>query len=320
MHGIRYLPAALLAVLLAVAPAAAAVVLRVGVDDLTDKATAIVVGKVTSVEARWTTDHRTINTYVTIRVRKALKGAVDREVVVTCPGGRVGDDLLHVSGVPTFEKKERVLVFLWKNKNGDLLPLGLNQGKFHIHLDAKSGKVMASNSLEGLTFALRPGQSASSAATPDSMPLSDLEQKIEDRIVKTAATPSGSGGTNPQKTDKGSSGSSSSGSTGSTPGSSASSGATGSGTASPPADGSSGSGTASPPASGSSGSKTASPPASGSSGSKTESPPQSGSSGSDTSTPPTSGSSTGDQATPQEPSGGASSSPKKKTPPAPKGP
>ncbi|MHC4470282.1 MAG: hypothetical protein ACYS99_04895 [Planctomycetota bacterium] len=179
-------PVCLLALALFAGTATSAIVLRVTVEDLADKATVIVSGEVIESKARWTDDHSTINTYVRIAVSNVHKGEAGAEVVVTCQGGAVGDEKVPVEGVPEFTAGEQVLVFLWKNSRGDLLPLGMNQGKFLIEKDPETGEVMARNSLKGLCFA-RIGSSKSSGPSlkkADVLALADLERRVRDRLAK----------------------------------------------------------------------------------------------------------------------------------------
>jgi hypothetical protein len=180
----RLFPICLLALALLAQSAAATIVLRVTVEDLAEKATLIVSGEVTEASARWTDDRATINTYVQIRVDKVVKGQADGTVEVTCPGGAVGDKRVAVEGVPKFTVGEQVFVFLWKNKRGEMLPLGLNQGKFLIEKDPDSGELMAKNSLEGLCFARRGTIGKAASSKPDRLELADLERRVRERLER----------------------------------------------------------------------------------------------------------------------------------------
>jgi len=165
--------------------AQAAIVLRVDVNDLTDTATVVVRGEVLDVHSKWNEDETTIHTLVTLRVDRVLKGKAGKEITITCAGGRVGEKRIPVSGVPTFVKGERAVVFLWKNGRGEFIPLGMNQGKFRIEKDAKTGSETARNSLEGLALVGAPdgrGERRRVKRTADSYGLSDLEKRVTDRV------------------------------------------------------------------------------------------------------------------------------------------
>lgn len=176
---------ATLAVCLAAGTAAGAIVLRVTVEELAEKATLVIEGEVLEAKARWSDDGSTINTYVRVRVDEVLKGQAAGEVTITCPGGAVGEDKVDAHGVPGFEVGEKVVVFLWKNKLGDLLPLGLRQGKFRLEKDPETGKTMARNSLKGLTFAVRGEAERKKVMSrkADVLPLADLRRRVRERVV-----------------------------------------------------------------------------------------------------------------------------------------
>ena len=163
----------------------AAIVVRADVNSLTDTSTVVVRGEVLSVVTKWTDDKSAIHTLVTLRVHSVLKGQAAKEITVTCYGGEIGNTRVPVLGMPKFVKGERVVVFLWKNGHGDLIPNGFNQGKFRIEKDEKTGKETAKNSLDGLAF--RPVADAKSRRKPlkrtvDVYALPDLEKKVKDRV------------------------------------------------------------------------------------------------------------------------------------------
>lgn len=167
--------------------AQATIILRADVNDLTDTATVVVRGEVLSVESKWTEDEsgKTIQTLAVLRVDRVLKGTAGKEITVTCPGGAVGRSEVRVAGTPKFKKGEKVVVFLWKNRYGDYLPLGMNQGKFRIEKDAKSGEERAKNSLEGLALVGAPdgrGGQRKVKKTADNFSLPALEKRITDRV------------------------------------------------------------------------------------------------------------------------------------------
>lgn len=78
-------------------------------DQLTDRASTIVVSTVTSRRAEW--EHygasRLIITKVTMAVEQTLKGSAPRTLVVEVLGGTIGDQTLHVSHVPEFKVGDR---------------------------------------------------------------------------------------------------------------------------------------------------------------------------------------------------------------------
>lgn len=124
--------AAVLAVLLAVAPARATVLLPMELGELAREAGAIVRGRVASVDARWTDDRRGVETLVTLEVEAYLKGAFGETVTFRVPGGRLGRLRSVVVGAPRFARDQQVIVFL--GHRGPSVPhiLGLNQGVYRM--------------------------------------------------------------------------------------------------------------------------------------------------------------------------------------------
>lgn len=132
-------PLALLALLLLAPPAAATSMLRAEVPELSREADAVVRGTVRRVHSRWSGDGRRIVTDVEIQVAEALKGAPGGTVLVTQPGGRVGDIGQRVSGLASFSEGEEVVVFLQRRGRDAFSVRGMAQGKFRVQR-SKDGK------------------------------------------------------------------------------------------------------------------------------------------------------------------------------------
>jgi hypothetical protein len=203
---------AALAVAALASSAAATIVLRVTPRELADAAHLVVEGRVDSIEVRWDADRTCINTYVTLSVDRAHKGSVSGSVVVTVPGGRVGEDEVRVEGTAEFARDEEVMVFLWRNARGEWIVVGEAQGKFRLKKDPRTGVRTASNSLKGLCLVLRgdpKGEAASAARRPDCLPCEDLVAHVRASVEagrapnpgrppgSTAATPPAPTGTAP---------------------------------------------------------------------------------------------------------------------------
>jgi hypothetical protein len=85
----------------------------------------VVVGNVTAVDAVEEPDGRIV-TRTTLAVDRVLKGRARRaSLVVTTPGGRVGDRTVVVYGSPSFHPGEAVLVYLQRTVQGELRPRAL---------------------------------------------------------------------------------------------------------------------------------------------------------------------------------------------------
>jgi hypothetical protein len=131
----------------------AAVVERLGLEDLVRKAHTIVVGKVTGSRTYWSADRKYILTDYTLDVNESLKGRPGRSLSITTVGGKVGDLELYVSGMPAFQKGEDTVVFI-EQSGAYQTVVGLGQGKFTV----TNGEV--ANRVVGLSFPDgRPGNS-----------------------------------------------------------------------------------------------------------------------------------------------------------------
>ena len=113
-------------------PVSATVVIPADMGELSRDAVAIVRGRVSAIDARYTEDRRTIETTVTLEVENALKGTPGPTLQFRVPGGELGRFRSIVVGAPEFSVGQRVVVFL--GARGPSVPyvLGLNQGVFRL--------------------------------------------------------------------------------------------------------------------------------------------------------------------------------------------
>ena len=138
-------------------------------DDLVKKASKIVVGKVSNSRTFWSDNGKLILTSYTIEVQETIKGQASRAVELTTVGGRIGDLVLHVSGMPSFAQGEDAVVFV-ENSGTYSTVVGMGQGKFTV----TNGEV--SNNVTGIAFPDgHPGK-------PLKMPLDDFKSEIK-RLV-----------------------------------------------------------------------------------------------------------------------------------------
>jgi hypothetical protein len=115
--------------------------LRLNTEGLTNKAREIVQGRVVKKHCEWSQNKTRINTTITIKVVRSIKGNLAKEeVAIRQPGGVIGDVGLKVSGFPDFQEGEEVLVFLQEGEEGFRKVVGLTQGKFRIITDKETGR------------------------------------------------------------------------------------------------------------------------------------------------------------------------------------
>jgi hypothetical protein len=111
--------------------------------ELVAGADAVYRGHVTAVQARRIErpgGGMIIKTFVTFAVDRALKGAAQDEVVLEFLGGRVGDDIMEVSGVPQFEVGDREFVFVQGNQKQFCPLVAVMHGRYRIAHDEAAGR------------------------------------------------------------------------------------------------------------------------------------------------------------------------------------
>ena len=102
-------------------------------EELVTHADWIVVGSVTGRESLWSADRSNIYTLVTVSVEEWVKGGPgENEIVITVPGGQVGETTEGVEDAAGFQEGERVLVYLRLNDDDSIGVVGGWQGKFVI--------------------------------------------------------------------------------------------------------------------------------------------------------------------------------------------
>jgi len=150
----------------AVTPLKATSVRRLTFEELIQTSNTIVEASVVDAHTYRSGDGKLILTSYTINVQENLKGSPGATLTVTTVGGRIGNTILHVSGMPVFQPGERAVLFLEKAGAYTTI-VGLNQGKFAI----SNGAV--SNSADGLTFP------DGGPARPLKMPLDEFKRQIK---------------------------------------------------------------------------------------------------------------------------------------------
>jgi hypothetical protein len=158
-------------------PARATVLVPADLGELSRDAVVIARGQVTSVEARWAEDRRTIETIVTLDVERYLKGAFGSTLQFRVPGGELGRFRSIVVGAPEFAVDDHVVVFL--GARGPSVPyvVGFSQGVFRLARAAgSSGWIVTSPTLfpaaSGTVKVVRGD------ATRGAMPAADFEQRV----------------------------------------------------------------------------------------------------------------------------------------------
>lgn len=159
-------------------------------DQLTDRASTIVVSTVTSRRAEWENygASRLIITKVTMEVEQTLKGIAPRTLVVEVLGGTIGDQTLHVSHVPEFKVGDRDVLFLNGALHAASPVVGSDQGRFRVMNEAATGTArVLSAGFAPLVSAAKIGATAETAGGParsmaEAFSLTDFVTLVRDRV------------------------------------------------------------------------------------------------------------------------------------------
>ena len=119
-----------------------------GVENMSKNADLILTGNVVEQNSSWNENNTRIYTQATIRVEEYIKGNNNSgSIIVSYPGGEVGEVGELYSHMPRFENNEEVLVFLKKDdKSTNYKVFNGEEGKINVVMDPKTGeKVTTSN-------------------------------------------------------------------------------------------------------------------------------------------------------------------------------
>jgi hypothetical protein len=162
--------------------ASAATVVAMSLEQMSDRADAIFVGRVEGIRSDWNAERTRIYTYVTFEVDRYLKGGRGgRLETVRLLGGQVGPYLAMVPGTPQFVEGEEVLVF--QVGGGARIPtvLGLSMGKFSIVRDP-SGETMVKRDISSLMLANHRTDSRKPGDPLSRYRLGEVESKIREAL------------------------------------------------------------------------------------------------------------------------------------------
>jgi hypothetical protein len=174
-------------VLLLSLAASATTMLRADLPELAQTSDAIVHGTVRRVESRWSGDGRRIVTDVEIQVTEALKGQAASTVLVTQPGGQVGDIGQRVSGLAAFTPGEEVVVFLERRGKTAFRVSGMAQGKYQVQRTEGGKSAMAVPEPTGDVLLLDPDTRQPTASSQRSLSLQELKAAIRTALEQKPA-------------------------------------------------------------------------------------------------------------------------------------
>jgi hypothetical protein len=164
------------------AQAGASTVVAMTLEQMSERAESIFVGRVTGMRADWNAERTRIYTHVTLEVDRYLKGGNgSRVTTVRLLGGSVGPYLAMVPGSPRFETGEEVLLFCAGGGARLLTVLGMSLGKFTITADAFGEKIVKRD-ISGLMLANHRTDARKPGDPVTRYRLSEVESRIQEAV------------------------------------------------------------------------------------------------------------------------------------------
>jgi hypothetical protein len=157
----------------------AATLEKLGLDDMTQKSTAIVRVRVTGSFAA--THGQRIYTHYRVQVSERWKGADSGSLDVVVPGGTAAGLRQTISGAPKLIEGREYVLFLWTGPSGLTQIIGLSQGVFDVRTEA-NGELMASRAATGELMLDAGGRPVHDEAL--SLRLSDLRVRISRGVAE----------------------------------------------------------------------------------------------------------------------------------------
>jgi len=168
--------------LLASPPAFATSVIRMSVDEMTEKAEVIVHGRCVRKQARKAHDDAIV-TDITLEVFEGLKGELGRSFEFTVYGGVLPERGSAIAGAPTYKTGEELLLFLGPvNDRGQRMVIGLAQGKYTIRRER--GQTLAFRNLQGLTLVDAATGETSEPEPEQGVPFEELLARVKARLTE----------------------------------------------------------------------------------------------------------------------------------------
>ena len=121
-------------------PGQAATLERLSMDEMIQKSTEIVRGRVMTLGV--STRGSILYTLARVEVMERWKGSQNGVIEVWIPGGRSGNLRQTFSGAPALAVGSEYVLFLWAGASGNRQVIGFSQGAFDVKLDAKGNPQM----------------------------------------------------------------------------------------------------------------------------------------------------------------------------------
>jgi hypothetical protein len=165
------------------APLRGATLERLSLDEMIEKSTAIIRGRVAGV---YTALHGNIMyTHYRVEVSERWKGSPQAALEVMVPGGVSGGLRQSYSGVPKLTDGKEYVLFLWTGRSGHTQIIGFTQGVFELPKKA-TGQATAYRAASA-ELMLDPDTGSAVRDEAVEMSLHALSERITAKLVKGAA-------------------------------------------------------------------------------------------------------------------------------------
>ena len=165
-------------------PSQATTLSRASFDDLVQKSTSIVRGRLTGSYA--TARGSSIYTYHKIQVLDRWKGLAAAQVEVQVPGGTFHGQQQHIVGAPLLSEGAEYVFFLWTGPSGTTHLLGLSQGVLDVTTNAAGEAIVAGQVTDAMVLDSATGRATGSE--PLRMKLSDFSNRVTGALKGAIST------------------------------------------------------------------------------------------------------------------------------------
>lgn len=156
-------------------------------EQLVDQAQVIFHGSVTKITSQWVGEgaERHIVSYITFKVKDALKGAPGQSYTMRSFGGTVDGETMSIDDGPKFEVGDEDILFV-ENNGSQVVPLvGIMYGRFHVRKDSAGREMVTTNEEQPLRNVARLGHAATEEAAGPAMSLGAFKAAIQGRLTAT---------------------------------------------------------------------------------------------------------------------------------------
>ena len=171
----------------------ATLVPRMTLEQAVDDSVLIVQGTVVRTWSAWGDKRQFIWTHYELKVSDALKGLAARNIVISEPGGTVGDTGMQIAGTPRYSVGEEVVLFATRTPIGYLRTAGWGQGKYVVVDSRDSDRRVVRTSVQDITLIDPISKTGSPLAQKqtvlgqlDGMELTAFKERVRQLVVSRA--------------------------------------------------------------------------------------------------------------------------------------